>query len=403
MHQIREEDHRTAVFDCRHAHSGARSRFRWPRVDDDTLRRVRRRIDVILIDKTDAFVFGFSKLDVMFGRQLPQAVRHAYRDIVKPGVRFVQTTMRSIEPATRPSRHRRRARSMPTSLVVALGADLDSRRRRDWSRAATSSTRCAGAFAVRDVLADLRRRSRDRRRHVNAVQVPARAERDGAAAPRLPRRRGVHEALRDLDRDAHSARRCRRRPTRRRRCSPRSPNAASVGRRGHARAGARAGRKVAILSDGTEMPYDLFLGVPDAPRPAVVVESGLATGPSTDGCRSSSRRSRRTSPASTPSVTSPASAPRRPACSPRAQAGVVGRRPSRPSCATRTGARTPTRARLCYVEFGAGEVAKVDVTFLSGEAPTGVFADASLEFAGDKVEFGASRTRRWFGRDWTNV
>src|SRR5262249_54917297 len=35
-------------------------------------------IDVVLIDKGDAFVFGFSKLDVMFGRQLPDFVRHPY-------------------------------------------------------------------------------------------------------------------------------------------------------------------------------------------------------------------------------------------------------------------------------------------------------------------------------------
>ena len=33
-------------------------------------------IDIVLVDKGDAFVFGFSKLDVMFGRQLPAAVRH---------------------------------------------------------------------------------------------------------------------------------------------------------------------------------------------------------------------------------------------------------------------------------------------------------------------------------------
>src|SRR5690348_3106415 len=57
-------------------------------------------IDVVLIDKSDAFIFGFSKLDVMFGRQAPTAVRHAYRDIVKPGVRFVETIVRSIDPAS---------------------------------------------------------------------------------------------------------------------------------------------------------------------------------------------------------------------------------------------------------------------------------------------------------------
>jgi sulfide:quinone oxidoreductase len=40
-------------------------------------------IDVTLIDKNDAFVFGYSKLDVMFGRTT--STRSAlYRDIAKP-------------------------------------------------------------------------------------------------------------------------------------------------------------------------------------------------------------------------------------------------------------------------------------------------------------------------------
>src|ERR1700689_2259679 len=58
-------------------------------------------IDIVLVDKGDAFVFGFSKLDVMFGRQLAAEVIHPYRDIVKPGVRFLQSTVRSIDPAAR--------------------------------------------------------------------------------------------------------------------------------------------------------------------------------------------------------------------------------------------------------------------------------------------------------------
>ena len=55
-------------------------------------------MDIVLIDKGDAFVFGFSKLDVMFGRQTAAAVRHPYRDIAKPGVRFLQSTVRLIDP-----------------------------------------------------------------------------------------------------------------------------------------------------------------------------------------------------------------------------------------------------------------------------------------------------------------
>src|SRR5689334_15933791 len=81
-------------------------------------------LDIVLIDKSDAFVFGFSKLDVMFGRQLPAEVRHAYRDIVKPGVRFFQSTIRSFDPAAR--RVVADAGTFDADiLVVALGADLD--------------------------------------------------------------------------------------------------------------------------------------------------------------------------------------------------------------------------------------------------------------------------------------
>ena len=80
-------------------------------------------VDVTLIDKNDAFVFGYSKLDVMFGRKTADSVRVAYRDIEKPGVRF------------RGDDHRDRSRSADVTtdggvheadiLVVALGADYD--------------------------------------------------------------------------------------------------------------------------------------------------------------------------------------------------------------------------------------------------------------------------------------
>ena len=110
-------------------------------------------VDVVLIDKSDTFVFGFSKLDVMFGRAQPAAVRHAYRDIVKPGVRFVQSTIRSIDPV---------AKRVVTDdgsfdadvLVVALGADLHPADTPGLVEAGHEFYTVAGAFALRDVLAD---------------------------------------------------------------------------------------------------------------------------------------------------------------------------------------------------------------------------------------------------------
>src|ERR1700730_3324412 len=80
--------------------------------------------EVTLIDQSDAFVFGYSKLDVMFGRTKPDAVRLPYRDIAKPGVNFLQQTITAIDPEAR--RVSTDAGDLAADvLVVALGADYD--------------------------------------------------------------------------------------------------------------------------------------------------------------------------------------------------------------------------------------------------------------------------------------
>lgn len=42
------------------------------------------------------------------------------------------------------------------------------------------------------------------------------------------------------------------------------------------------------------------------------------------------------------------------------------------------------------------------VTFRSGQRPNGRFEEPSGLLLADKAEFGTSRIRRWFGRDWTS-
>ena len=86
------------------------------------------------VDRPDRrFVFGFSKLDVMFGRTVAGTVHHPYRDLVKPGVRFVQTTVRAIDPS--------HAASRPTQ---ALSRPISGRRARGRSR-----SRCDAGAARR--------------------------------------------------------------------------------------------------------------------------------------------------------------------------------------------------------------------------------------------------------------
>jgi sulfide:quinone oxidoreductase len=90
-------------------------------------------IDVTLIDNSDAFVFGYSKLDVMFGRTTPDAIRLPYSDIAKPGVRFLQETITAIDPEAR--------RVTTDGGVHEASAPITiSTPRRDSPKEATSST-----------------------------------------------------------------------------------------------------------------------------------------------------------------------------------------------------------------------------------------------------------------------
>ena len=81
-------------------------------------------VRVTLVDQSDSFVFGFSKLDVLFGHREPDAVRCWYRDIDKPSVEFRQERVLSIDPERK---HVETSGGTydPDILVVAMGADLD--------------------------------------------------------------------------------------------------------------------------------------------------------------------------------------------------------------------------------------------------------------------------------------
>ena len=81
-------------------------------------------VDVTLLDRNDSFFFGFSKLEVMLGRQSAEEVRMYYGDIAKEAVEFRQETVTGIDPAAR--RVATDAGSHDAEfLVVAMGADYD--------------------------------------------------------------------------------------------------------------------------------------------------------------------------------------------------------------------------------------------------------------------------------------
>ena len=265
---------------------------------------------VTLIDASDAFVFGYSKLDVMFGTAEPEEVRLPYAEVVKPGVRFLRETITAIDPEARRVTTDAGAHEADI-LVVALGADYDFDATPGLAEGENEFYSVAGAERLRDVLPTFTRG----RAIVGVCGAPFKCPPAPSEAALL-----LHDYLSERGvRDD---------------CEislvmpfgtpvPPSPDTSAALLEAFAERGIefvpgrRVGsldpaRSVAVLEDGTELPYDLFLGVPKHRAPDVVIESGMAE----DGYVPSTRgRSRPGFPACTPSATSRRSACRRRACS----------------------------------------------------------------------------------------
>jgi sulfide:quinone oxidoreductase len=349
--------------------------------------------DVVLIDRSEQFVFGFSKLDVMFGRTTADAVAHSYRDVVKPGVRFVHSVIRSIDP----ERRRVETDDGPFEgdvLVVALGADLDPAATPGLPTAGHEFYTEPGAFAVRDVLDGFA----GGRVVVGVTSTPFKCPPAPSETALLVHDFLARRGLRDRSEIALVM------PLGR--PIPPSPAASAALLDAFAERGIGwypdrivrrldAERRVAVMVDGEELPFDLFLGVPVHRAPQVVQESGMCV----DGWIPVDPLTLETSFADVYAVGDVTSVgtPKAGVFAERQAAVVADAIVAR----ARGGGSAGYDGRgICYLEFGEGQVARVDVTFRSGQPPTGQFDAPSDLLARDKSEFGSSRIRRWFGRDW---
>jgi sulfide:quinone oxidoreductase len=345
--------------------------------------------DVTLIDRSDHFMFGFSKLDVMFGLATPNAVRLPYKRFVKPGVRFVRETVTAIDPTARRVTTNRGVHDAD-HLVVALGADYD----------------VAGTPGLADV---------------HEFYTTAGAERLAKVIPRIKRGRiliGVcgapfkcppapsecalmlHDALER--RGVRAA------------CAidlvvplskpvPPSPETstallAAFAERGVAFHASKrivaidAKRRVAALDDGVEMAFDLFLGVPKHHVPQVVRRSGLSEG----GWIPVAPRTLETRYPDVYALGDGANTgtPKAGVFAERAAKAVASALVAKVKGGT---AHEYDGVGACYIEFGGGRIGKVEVDFFSGPTPTGTYHEPSVAHRADKDAFGATRRARWFG------
>lgn len=347
-------------------------------------------VAITLIDQCDAFVFGYSKLDVMFGRTTLDAVRLPYRHFTKPGVRLLRETVTAIDPLTR--RVTTDAGQHDADiLVIALGADYDF--------AATPGLAevdefysVAGAARLHHVLPGFERG--------HAVVGVCGAPYKCPPAPSecvlmlhdMLTTRGVREQCEiTLVLPLPSP-------------VPPSPETSKALLAAFAERGIRfmpnrrvtavsAAQRVAMLDDGSELPFDLFLGVPKHRAPQVVEAAGLVE----DGWVPVNPRTLQTKFTDVYAVGDIANTGT-------PKAGVFAEGAAK-AVATALIARLRgdgegrlyDGAGTCYIEFGGGRIGRVDVDFFSGRKPTGTYHEPDVALREDKVRFGASRIARWFG------
>jgi sulfide:quinone oxidoreductase len=346
-------------------------------------------VEVTLIDKADAFVFGYSKLDVMFGRTTLDAVRLPYRAFAKPGVRLLRETVTAIDPD---------ARRVTTDagvheadvLVVALGADYDYEATPGLTEFGDEFYSVAGAERLAGTLP----RFTSGRAIVGVCGAPYKCPPAPSEAALL-----LHDFLlaRGVRDDCEISL-----VTSFETPIPPSPDSSQAlleafDERGIAFVPNRRirslGADTVALEDGTELPFDLFLGVPKHRAPEVVLDSGMAE----DGYIPVSSQTLETRFPGVYAVGDVATVgvPK---------AGVFAEGAARVVAesvlATLHGGEPPAPydgRGSCYIEFGSGRVGRVDIDFLSGPNRTGVLQAPSPALVEEKRQFGSSRRARWFG------
>jgi sulfide:quinone oxidoreductase len=349
-------------------------------------------VRVTLIDKSDAFAFGYSKLDVLFDRKTSADVLLPYDEISKPGVAFRRERVTSIDPESR------RVTTDEGSydadfLVVALGADYDLEATPGFAQGGFEYYSLPGAERLRDALPGFESGTILIGILGHPFKCPPAPFEGALLLHDYLVRRGIRESAeirvlgpmaapvpitRELSQGILHA------------LGERGieyvPNALVTGLDTSAR--------TAQLRTGESIPYGLFVGIPVHRVPEVVETSGL----SVDGWVPVDPGSLKTRFERVYAVGDVAGAPV-------AKAGVFAESAAAvvaDDIAAELGAGTFRRtwdgAGSCYIEFGGGAVGKVEASFLGGPSPTARLVGPSPELAADKDAFGTTRRARWFGR-----
>src|SRR4051794_11340075 len=350
------------------------------------------RLSITLIDHNNGFTFGFSKLDVLYGRQTPEQVEISYDAVAMPGVEFRREHITAIDPAAR--RVVTDAATYDADiLVVALGADYNHAATPGFVEGGFEFYTVAGAqrlgerletFDGGDVLLAIlgvpfkcppAPYEAALLLHEHLVAKGVRAATNIELMTPMPSPIPVSASASAAIVEALAAHQIRYTPDTRVTSLDVKKGQASF------RGGSRR--------------FDLFIGVPVHRVPDVVAQSGL-TETGNDGWGAGNPKTLQTPLPHVYAVGDCADAP-----VPRA--GVFAESAARTAAAhiiaTLTGAdEVPAYdgSGACYLEFGDGLVGKVDANFLGGPQPVAPLRGPSAEYAAEKLAWADERRTRWF-------
>jgi len=351
------------------------------------------RLDLTLIDKNDSFCFGFSKLDVMFGRRPARSVKCSYKQINKPGVRFRRESITSIDPVSRRVTTDGGA-FIADVLVIALGADYDISATPGLAEAGNEFYTFEGAERVRDILPGFKKGNAI----VGVTSFPIKCPPAPSEAALL-----LHEYLvrQGVRKD----------------CSislvvpfefpvPPSYGTSKALLSAFSEKNIRyipemmvgsldPGLKLAVLDDGTEMPFDLFLGIPEHCVPKVLEQSGLIFDEwiPVDKSNFKTRFPKVYAIGDVTSVGTPKAGLFAVGAARAAAESIVAEFHGIEYTGVYDGAGS------CYIEFGEGRVGRADIDFFSHPSPTGLHKEASKALAEEKRSIEQGHHNRWFGAE----
>ena len=350
-------------------------------------------VDVTLIDQSDGFIFGFSKLDMIFHGRTEDQVRCSYADISLPGVEFRRERVMSIDPTTRQV-VTDRDRYDPDVLVVALGADYDQAATPGFVEDGCDFYSVSGAARLAERLPTFEGGDVV----IGILGVPFKCPPAPYETAFLLHDYLEHRGIRDATRIEVITPMPSPIPVS---ASASEAIVAGLAERdirytpGHLVRRLDPVNHVAHLKDESR-PYDLFLGVPIHRVPAVVEESGLTEGGG-DGWVAVDPKTLATPFPGVYALGDCADAP-----VPRAgaMAESAGKVVAAHIVAGLRGSGTTSSYAgdgTCYVELGGGSVAKVEGNFLGGPTPSMQFVAPSAAFAEEKSAWAGRLRQRWFG------